>query len=187
MLIRNLDIKNFELLFKSNYKQLFVVSYRITKNKSASEDIIQELFLYLWETKKFKTDKLTFENYLFKSIYNRSLNYLRDSAKHDNNFDLAEASEVYTKDKLSDLDYELLETSIFQSIENLPPKCRVIFVMSRIEGKQHKEIAEILDVSTKTVENQISIALRKINTSISPEIKVLFDGVTPLVILILIN
>ncbi len=187
MIIRNLDIKDFELLFKSNYKQLFVVSYRITKNKSASEDIIQELFLYLWETKKFKTDKLTFENYLFKSIYNRSLNFLRDSAKHDSNYDLEEASEVYTKENLSESDYELLETSIFQSIETLPPKCRVIFIMSRIEGKQHKEIAEILDVSTKTVENQISIALRKINTSISPEIKVLFDGVTPLVVLILIN
>lgn len=185
-MVRNLDTKDFELLFKSNYKQLFVVSYRITKNKSASEDIIQELFLYLWETKKFKTDQLTFENYLFKSIYNRSLNYLRDSAKHNSNFDVAEASSVH-ENNLSEQDYQLLEVTIFRAIENLPPKCRVIFVMSRIEGKQHKEIAEILDVSTKTIENHISIALRKINTSISPGIKVLFEGVRTLTVLMFIK
>ncbi len=162
--------KEFELLFKQIYKKLYSISFRITKNQAATEDIIQDIFLNAWEQ-----NPTSIENYLVKSAYNRSLNYLRDNKKHLDFNDLARTNDLLNIEHDSNLvDYALLNDVIEQSIEQLPPRCRTIFVLCRFEGLKYKEISELLNISVKTVENQMGIAIKKLALELKPEIKKLF-------------
>lgn len=165
--------KEFEYVFKNHYKKLFSISFRITKNQLATEDIIQEVFLNAWEQ-----NPTSLEDYLVKSVSNRSLNYLRDAKKTIDFNDLTSTQEGTFFNQETDLyDYALLKETIGKTIDDLPPRCKTIFVLCRYEKLKYKEIAELLDISTKTVENQMAIALRKIALDLKPEIKRLFEGV----------
>lgn len=180
------NIKSFERLFKECYSKLYKISFLVTHDKQASQDIIQELFLKVWTD---KNEFLELENYLSTSVFNRSLNYIRDNAKivslHNRKGDMDTI--FITKEIQNNFDYELLKDAITKSVDKLPPQCKLIFLMNRMEGLKNREISERLGLSVKTIEKQLCIALHKIKGNFNPIIKEEYKEYILSVLLILIT
>jgi len=156
--IKNSNQGVFELVFKYYYSGLVVYADQIIKNPEISEDIVQSVFLKLWETRE-NIEIRSFRSYFIQCVKNRCIDHLRNQQvkqRFDNRIPEADylvmEEDLWTKNELSDL--------IESAIENLPPRCREIFWMSRYENLKIAEIAEKLKISKRTVETQISKALK---------------------------
>jgi RNA polymerase sigma-70 factor (ECF subfamily) len=153
--------KGFENLFNRLYEGLCRSAFRIVQNEHTAEDIVQEVFCILWKRKEeLQID--SYEGYLFRSVYNASLNTIK---KRDYQAFKELEEEAYQYADISidpEQQLQLSETQdkISKAVNNLPTACRTIFVLSRFENKSNKEIASELDLSIKTVENQMTKALR---------------------------
>lgn len=169
--INHSDMAAFNTLFRKYYTVLcrFIMTY--THDFSSAEEIIQELFVALWEGRKKIKIATSVKTYLYIAAKNRTLNYLKtDKARYYLQDDFT-IFELETKNPDDDDDnmkqfIPLLE----KAIKKLPKKCSVIFQLHRFEGLTYDEIAQYLDISKKTVENQISIALKKLREELSPQI-----------------
>jgi RNA polymerase sigma-70 factor (ECF subfamily) len=140
-----------------------------------AENIVQDLFLFLWENRIILHTINNLNAYLFTLTKNRCIDFLRgkinENTRNEKMQSLFESElklkldslEIFETHHLSD---EKIEEIINDAINALPKKCREIFVLSRFEGMKYKEIAEKLDISVNTVENQMSIALRKLKVSL---------------------
>lgn len=156
--IKNSNQGVFELVFNYYYSGLVIYADQIIKNTEISEDIVQSVFLKLWETRE-TIEIRSFRSYFMQCVKNRCIDHLR-SQQVKQRFDdripdadhLVMEEDLWTKNELSEL--------IERAIENLPPRCRDIFCMSRYENLKIVEIAERLDLSKRTVETQISKALK---------------------------
>jgi RNA polymerase sigma-70 factor, ECF subfamily len=159
---------HFEQLFKTQFKLLCNISNNIIKNERAAEDIVQEVFLKLWQKKDELTIHTNYMGYLYRATANASIDYLK------NNKNVIPLKQVVYNQKANDENAETamvskeLEKSIERALRLLPPKCKAIFVLSRYEGMKYKEIATHLGISVKTVENQMGIALEKMRTELKP-------------------
>ncbi|MEM9545818.1 MAG: RNA polymerase sigma-70 factor [Bacteroidota bacterium] len=146
-------------IFEKNYSPLCNYANAIIKDYNLSEDVVQRVFIQLWENKKL----LNLDNpapYLMKCVKFKCLDHLRSKKSH------IEMSESELPDVESNSISELLEDDIeavfaFLTAQ-LPPKTRKVFLMSRKSGMTYAEIANELDVSVKTVENQMGNALQKL-------------------------
>ena len=165
-----------EDIFKSNYTQLYRTAYNIIRNDKAAEDIVQEVFLKLWQKKDALDHVQDHKSYLFRSTINASIDFLKQSRKviPISNTNLAEQEGNDTAE--NSLNQKELEAAIEKALNNLPPRCKVIFVLSRFEGMKYKEIAVHLNISIKTVENQMGIALEKMRTELKPYLTAEFIG-----------
>ena len=140
-----------------------------------AENIVQDVFLELWEKKEILSLQLNVIAYLFTAIRNRCINFLRRSmiAKNAEN-KLQEEYKLTLQMKYYSL--EAFNQEIFQekdvehilskAIDTLPEKCREIFILSKIKGKKQKDIATELNISVNTVETQISIAYKKLRNEL---------------------
>lgn len=147
----------------------FTQTYLIREEEA--EHIVQDLFVYLWEHRDILSTLRNINAYLFTLARHRCIDYLRkEMNREDNRGALSEVEnrelqlklyslEMFDEDRLSDADIEEL---LHRAIGKLPERCREIFIMSRLQNLRYKEIAEKLDISPNTVENQIAIALRKL-------------------------
>src|SRR6187551_2876480 len=150
---------DFELLFKQHHKDLCNLAHTIVKNEDAAKDIVQEVFIKLWKNRETISFQDQIRHYLFKAISHASLNYIRFNKKMVilstlESFD----NKVVAPMGSENIEFTELERKVEESINKLPPKCRAIYLMSRHEGLKYKEIAVALDLSLKTVENQMGIA-----------------------------
>ncbi|WP_372934180.1 RNA polymerase sigma-70 factor [Mariniphaga sediminis] len=171
-ILQGLNAKNkivFDFVFHYYYSGLCAYVERIVNDENISEDIVQDFFITLW----IKHDQLqistSLKNYLFTSVRNRSLDYLRSQK----NKKLYLSSAVDTKNYTENLSTfwfaeSELETLFEKSLEKLPPRCREIFVLSRIDGVKNQQIAEKFGISKRTVELQISNALKLLRKDLSP-------------------
>ncbi|MEI8112358.1 MAG: RNA polymerase sigma-70 factor [Bacteroidia bacterium] len=148
----------FEMVFKYYYSGLVVYSDQIIKDTSASEDIVQSVFMKLWENRK-TLEIRSFRNYFIQCVKNRCIDHLRNLEVknkyqvHGIDYSQVELpEEMWTKTELDEL--------IQQGISKLSPRCREIFILSRMENLKIAEIAEKLQLSGRTVETQISKALK---------------------------
>lgn len=156
--IKNSNQGVFELVFNFYYSGLVVYADQIIKNTDVSEDIVQSVFMKLWEFRE-TTDIHSFRSYFIQCVKNRCIDHLRNQ-QVKNRFDnrppeavqLVMDEDLWTKTELTEL--------IEKSIESLPPRCREIFRMSRYENLKIAEIADQLKISKRTVETQISKALK---------------------------
>jgi RNA polymerase sigma-70 factor (ECF subfamily) len=148
----------FEELFRLHYRFLCNVANKILHDRDASEDVVQDVFAKLW-TKKTEIPFLqSGKNYLFRVTVNATLDYLEKNKKVVRlNDETAHIS--FTNETEETLDVKELEMKISKTLEELPPKCKAVFILSRYEGMKYKEIAEHLDISVKTVENHMGKAL----------------------------
>lgn len=156
-----LDISSFEALFQVNYRPLCATSYRIVQDKDIAEDIIQDIFLKLWEKRETLTINTSLKAYLFQSAINQSINYnkkYQNALSRELHFGLETGSDANTTEET----FEFKETSlrVNAALKALPEGCRTVFVLSRYEQLSYKEISNQLGISVKTVEAQMTKALK---------------------------
>lgn len=137
------------------------VTYYI-HNREKSQELVLDIFTYIWENREHFEIKLTLKAYLFQAARNKAFTYIRD--KKDSVYLADICPQEIGHDYNSELEVQELHRLIEEAVCLLPEKCREIFKKSREENLTNKEIASQLNISEKTVEGQITIALRKIRT-----------------------
>lgn len=157
----------FAFLFKKSFPRLLGYAVRFVENEEVALDIVQECFLNFWEKRNLLV-AVSVTSLLFAMVRNSCLNYLKHEAvveKHRIEYLAKVGGEerLYYADFAPDagygLLYEELEQQIKSVIDNLPERCREVFVLSRFENLKNREIAEQLRISTTAVEKQIAKAL----------------------------
>jgi len=152
------DAKAYTFLVNQYHHKLCVYAFSLTKDHDLSEDIVQNVFLSIWKKKSDLKDELVIKSYLYKSVYNEFIDQYRKE-KHllsleKKHYDvLSEITEDEDENSL-----ERLIKLVKKEIENLPPKCKQTFILSRQDGLTNIEIAEFLNVSIKSVEAHITKA-----------------------------
>ncbi|MCO6497168.1 MAG: RNA polymerase sigma-70 factor [Chitinophagaceae bacterium] len=153
--------QQFKKVFEQYYNELCNYALTFLKDLSSSEDVVQEVFVRIWEKRQ---DIVTSENikfYLYVAVRNNSLTYLNKSKKVKvvelNEYDAAEENRLSPEEADALPDYK---TQLGNAMDRLPPKCKEVFVLSRLSRQSYKEIAETMGISVKTVENQMGKALR---------------------------
>ena len=145
-----------DTLFRTNYRPLCLYALHYLNDIDSVEDIVQDSFVDLWELLKGGKEIKNVKSYHYTMVKNRSLEKL----KQDN---LLTGDDIITKDLFNDEDLEersYIEARLWTAIDSLPERCRDIFLMSKRDGMKYQEISEELNISIKTVENQISKALK---------------------------
>jgi len=159
------DAKAFECLFKLYYTKLTLFANRFLNDIAVSEEIVSDIFVVLWENGHDINFNGNLSSYLYKSVQNRCLNYLKHQKIENLYVSYLERNrlldETLTTAESPYLEKEMGE-QINIALDSLPGKCREIFMMSRFDHMKYKEIAGKLNLSPKTVERQISIALDKL-------------------------
>jgi RNA polymerase sigma-70 factor (family 1) len=155
-------------LYHAYSDKLFHFAYAIVHSKETAEEIIEDVFIKVWQKRLHiaTIENLTF--YLFITTKNISCNYLRKYSRKKN-ICLDELSLPYYYVNVSPEDL-LITSETLQSIKNainqLPPQCRIIFKLIKEDGLKYKDVAALLNLNIKTVENQMGIALKKLHASI---------------------
>ena len=151
--------EEFEKLFHSHFKMLVNFANTFLYDEDNAKEIVQDVFIRLWQKKDEMDTQKSVKSYLFTSVRNRSLNYIRDHKKFQNEYlDIEQALDNEFAIEIAEDNN--LEEKIEAALQKLPPKCRKIFEMSRFEEKKYRVIAEELEISQKTVEAQMSKALK---------------------------
>ena len=152
--------KAFTVIYKFYRNDVYGYSISMLKTNELAEEIVQDVFLNIWKHRDRLNPDLSFKSFVFTTTRNLTLNLI---SKVANNRKLKEAvfyssQKAYstTDNKIIQADYESLKN---QAIELLPPKCRIIFELSRNEDMSYKEISEKLNISLSTVKGQTSKAL----------------------------
>jgi len=158
----------FRKLFDFFADSLFRFAFSILKNRELAEETVSDVFFNIWLRRNDISKIENFKPYIFTSTRNIALNYIEKEKRRKTSWlddvnvhlpvnDICPESELIT--------HELRE-SIARAINNLPEKCKMIFSLAKIEQLKYKEIATILGISVKTIDNQIAIAIKKIGTEI---------------------
>jgi RNA polymerase sigma-70 factor (family 1) len=163
-LLRLDDRKAFEMLYNKYSPKIYHVAYNLFRDKTICEDLVQELFIDLW-MKRNNLNISSLEWYLKVAIKNRVLMYIRTQKATLDLSAIAMLTEKYATD--SKLLQNDISTILETNVERLPEKCRQIFTLSRKEYLTNKEIASRLNISIKTVENQMTIALRYLRAGLT--------------------
>jgi RNA polymerase sigma-70 factor (family 1) len=166
--INNDDEQALELLFKKYYASLVRFAKEIVKSKDQAEDMVQEVFVKIWDKRKSISINSQAKSYLFVAVKNHCFNQLKiNERKYWMDEGMEDDIRISTTEGHSMIDAKQLEQQIRIAIDSLPPKCGLIFKMSRFEEKTYKEIAEILGLSIKTIENQMGKALMLMRGSLA--------------------
>jgi len=159
------DVKNFEFIFKKYYQRLCFYARKFVDDDTIAKDIVQDVFMNLWDSNEIIQMEIVLRAYLFKSVFNRCLNHLGHKKMADRHHEKINRElrqlEIDYYNSSDNQEHSLfeLELKIDTAIESLPPQCRNVFEMSRFRGLKNREIAEELDISIKVVEKHISKAL----------------------------
>jgi RNA polymerase sigma-70 factor (ECF subfamily) len=154
------DEPTFERVYRHFLKPLHVYAINILKDEDAAEGMVQNVFLKLWERKEQLNLSGSIQAYLYASVYNACLNYLRHQKvrlTHEDQIAYAMTNKGETGNRAELMD---LKQKLQQAMNELPEKCRTIFQLSRFEELKYQEIADRLGISVKTVENQMGKALK---------------------------
>lgn len=164
--------KAMEALFAQYYAFLCQVSYRMLYRREDAEDVVQELFAEIWRKRENINITSSLKSYLHRTTINRTLNFLRKKQleRGDDSL-LVQIPSDGGQNVQNILDAEDLQELINQTIADLPEKCRLVFVLIRYENLSYKEVAQTLEISIKTVENQMSRALKALRQTIADRAK----------------
>ena len=151
--------KSFEEIFRTHFSQLVYFAQKYISDFDTCREIVHSIFISVWEKRHDFDFSKPAKSYLFTSVYNRCMNHLRDQKKFADNDGAMEQLEMGEAEN-TQIEAAELESRIWQVIDSLPEKCREIFVLNRFEEKKYAEIASELNISVKTVETQMSKALK---------------------------
>lgn len=172
--IKNGEEAAFKTIYNLYFSRIYYFVYEFIPHKDIAENIGQDTFYTLWEKRKTLNNDTNISSFLFTVAKNNCLYRLRELRYRRKLFDsnvLDEEELELNLDVLKEIDtstfiFNEIEEIIKQTLEGLPPQCKKVFELSRIELKKNKEIAEELDISIKTVENQMTKALKLFKTAL---------------------
>lgn len=164
------DQRVFEKLFHEFFPGMYHFTITFVHDTEIAKDIVHEAFIKLWETKHNLAPGSNLEAYLITICRNKCLNFLKHKKimmqyQESKNSEIQEIdllSGILTQNTINHIDYELLRYKADSAIKNLPVQCRHVFELSRFKKKKYSEIAIDLNISIKTVEAHISLALKKL-------------------------
>ncbi|MEO6037895.1 MAG: RNA polymerase sigma-70 factor [Saprospiraceae bacterium] len=159
--LRNGDEDALRRIFDQHYPLLLGDIYRIVPDEDTCQDLAQEVFVELWRKRADLDIHTSLRAYLRRAAINRALSYLKNQRhlRFDDK-DWSDAADTSAQDIRRQEQQETLEQALHRAIAALPERCRVVFSLSRFEQRSHREIAELLGISMKTIENQITKAMR---------------------------
>ena len=171
------DEQAFEMVFKSHFKALHAYALAIVKDSAEAEEVVQTVFLKLWEKRENLKISTSLKAYLYKAVYHGSINHLKHEKvrmKHSeqqlyiNQQEAASESMAFREER-----EEELRERFKRALNLLPEKCRMVFYLSRFEELKYQEIAQRLDISVKTVEAHMGKALKTLRTQLAEYMPVL--------------
>jgi len=172
---------SFERIYTEHYHYLFLYSLKFVENDNDAHDIVQEVFVSVWEKEKYKLEKTHLKSYLFNSVRNSCFNYLKHQTivrKHvEEEHDSLKMHELdfYKSGEKSLIEKEDLE-KIYAAIDSLSDNYKEIIQLSRFEGLKNKQVAEQLKIPGRTVETRLFRALNKLREILSDkQIFILFN------------
>ena len=172
LLVKNIkagDRKAFKELFLKFYDPLCQFVWTYTRSGHISEELVQDVFLTVWELRENLDPAQDIRSYLYRSVRNRALNHIKHrnlANEYNNDIEWLKPSPV-TQQHSYDTGSTTFEKEVKQAIRNLPDGARRIYILSRKEGLTYREIAAVLDISIKTVESQMSRALKMLRETLS--------------------
>jgi len=154
------------ILYKSYWKVLYISAFKILQDKHACEDIIQELFIKIWNKRAELEIRSSIQSYLLAAVRYEVFRKIRESKNYEPIInDIIET--VSDRSAYDILEYKELQARISGVIDTLPAKCKQVYMLSRIELLSHKEISSQLSISTKTVRNHLTKALEQLRISMN--------------------
>ncbi len=156
----------FDFFFNFYYPGLVVYSQKMfSLQEDDARNLVQDVFLKFWNERETLSVRVSVRAYLFTSVKNKCLDFLKQSKRKPENNELSETGDI-GDDNFETFVLSELEALLSAGLEKLPERCREIFELSRFEGLKNREIASRLNLSEKTVENQMTKALRILKTEL---------------------
>lgn len=172
--VRKGDGAAFEAIFRLYYTRLCKFVFHIVGSPAAAGDLVEDLFVKLWEGRKEWSPEGSLRTYLYKAAKNQALNYLKhQSVVRSWQREMANGMLLHEFGPEEELHQKELMNAIHHAIALLPERCRLIFVLHRQHGMTYREIAKVLDISVKTVETQMGRALKALRQILRPYLPVL--------------
>lgn len=171
--IRGGDREAFEQLFFTYYRDLCSVACRITHSRDRARDVVQDVFLRLWKNRERWELESSLKAYLYRAVWNEALNA---KEKQSNNRELARTLAREQRGQHSPKavqpaqESERLIRRIWEVVDGMPERRRFVFMLHRRDGLSYKEIAMVMEISRKTVENHMGLALRELREAIDPDL-----------------
>jgi RNA polymerase sigma-70 factor (ECF subfamily) len=165
------DEESFEAVFKTYFKALHAYAMAILKESETAEEIVQSVFLKLWEKRETLEISSSLKAYLYRAVYHESLNHIKHQQvkrKHWDHahYEMTQGKPEQVGEQIKGQENELYER--FQlALEKLPEKCRMVFNLSRFEELKYQEIADRLEISIKTVEAHMGKALKTLRVELA--------------------
>ena len=174
--IREGNEEAFKTVFLRYYKQLALFARRFVRTTDVAEDLIQEVFARIWESREEWSPGSSLKVYLYQVVKHQALDYL----KHKQVEDKYDESWMDQKETPSIVFSETGEKEQFRrlvnkAIEELPTQARTVYKLHRFDGLTYKEIAQVLDISVKTVESQMTRSLKKLRERLSPYLSIVMN------------
>ncbi len=162
-----MTIKEFETNFRRLYLPLGMYALRIIDNPDDAEDIVEDTFIKAWQAISSGKEIGNFKSYIYRCVRNECVSFLRGKKEFETIDSIPEVCE-------ETIDTSMRDARIWKAIDNLPEKCRDIFLMSKRDGLSNAEIAEEMNISEKTVKNQMTKAFARLRESLSTDHKPFF-------------
>jgi RNA polymerase sigma-70 factor (ECF subfamily) len=151
-----LEYNTYKNLFKELYEPLCNLAFSILNDFDGSEDVVQEVFVNLWQNKEKLEIRTNINNYLFTAVRNKSIEKLRRLKIEEKYIQFEKERTIYSEEiDDEEIDKYKKIAKLYKSIDSLPTKCQKIFKMSKIDGMTYVEISEELRLSVKTIESQM--------------------------------
>ncbi|MEX2369766.1 MAG: RNA polymerase sigma-70 factor [Bacteroidales bacterium] len=160
--IKQHDQEALEQLFEKYYFPLCDFAFQFVRSFDFTEEVVSDVFMNIWKNRQKIQISSSLKAYLFTATRNQSLNYLKKEKMDFETLDVLENEESHTYQPDEELMFRELESRIKSLINTLPPKRKLIFKLSRLEGFTYREIADILDISIRTVQNQMVQAVKQL-------------------------
>jgi RNA polymerase sigma-70 factor (family 1) len=173
--IRNDSRDAFRLLYNRYNRKIYYFSLRYLGSVEEAEELIQSVFISIWEHRKSLDERMSVKNYIYRSAVNYIYNYLKKKAIRTRFIEAElQKDELQSNQTWDQVAFNDLEKSIILIVETLPPQQQKIFKLSRFDGLSHEKIAEELDLSVRTVENHIYRALSILKNKLKDSIYLFF-------------
>lgn len=158
--LKNGDISAFDRLFQQYYKKVYLFARGILKSHEDAENIVQEVFIKIWEKHKELDENKSFESFIFTITYNASISLIRKRLCKKSFFEKWYKRTCYEMEVVIESDYSDLNERVERLVDRLSPRRGQIYKMSREEGLTYKDISIKLGISVNTVENHMAASLK---------------------------